>query len=48
VAHPARKTAVFLLFLQEIISDEGFRTAGILEGARRDKLKNGEATSELL
>jgi hypothetical protein len=48
VVHPARKTDVFFLFLQEIISDEGFRAAGILECARRDQLKNGEATSELL
>ena len=42
------KPMFFFLFLQEIISDEGFRAAGILECARRDQLKNGEATSELL
>jgi hypothetical protein len=40
------KPLFFLLFPQEIISDEGFRAAGILEWARRDQLKNREATSE--
>jgi hypothetical protein len=39
VPRPARKTAVFL-FPQEIISDAGFRAAGIREWARCDQLKN--------
>jgi hypothetical protein len=39
---------LFLLFLQEIISDEGLRAAGILECVWRDQLKNSDATSDPL
>jgi hypothetical protein len=34
---------LFLLFLQEINSDERSWAAGILERGRRDQLKNSEA-----
>jgi hypothetical protein len=39
---------LFLLFLQEIINDERFWAAGILERGQRDQPKNSEATSDPL